>query len=84
MCCFSIAAVGMCAVVGCASGGGVGVGVVCGVWMGGEIVLIAQWMPLGATDGRHSIVAHLFVVIAHLASFLIRFPFSLVRILFYS
>lgn len=53
--------------------GGVGVGV--GLWMGGEMVLIAQWMPLGATDGRHSIVAHLFVVIAHLLLF--SFFFSL-------
>jgi len=23
------------------------------------MVLIAQWMPLGPTDGRHSIVGHL-------------------------
>lgn len=69
MCCFSVGGVGMCGVVGCGGGGGV----VGGVWMGGKMVLIAQWMPLGATDGRHSIVAHLFVVVAHLASFLFLF-----------
>jgi len=49
--------------VGAIGGGvlgiGVGVGVgIAGIWMG-EMVLIAQWMPLGATNGRHSIVAHL-------------------------
>lgn len=68
MCCFSVGGVGVCGVVGCGGGGVVG-----GIWMGGKMVLIAQWMPLGATDGRHSIVAHLFVVVAHLASFLFLF-----------
>lgn len=41
-------------------GGGRGDGSGDGVWVDvGEMVLIAQWMPLGATDGRHSIVGHL-------------------------
>lgn len=46
---------GICIGIGWGGGGGIGGA---DVWMG-EMVLIAQWMPLGATNGRHSIVAHL-------------------------